>query len=84
MTTVDARSSLVGDGIASRAWGYVRAHARKSVRAVVSAKDRVRRPVLTVGGFSCFSVAGFQVSSILGFVVTGLSLLTLEWLGGHE
>lgn len=67
-----------------RVWRDIKARGQRLIRTLSTVRDRARRPVLTVGGFSCFSVAGFQVSSILGFVVTGLALLTLEWLGGHE
>lgn len=73
-----------GSRSVDRVWRGLRIRGQQVARTVAVARDRLRRPVLTVGGFSCFSVAGFQVNSILGFVVTGVALLALEWLGGHE
>jgi hypothetical protein len=46
--------------------------------------NKLHTPVLTVGGLGCFCVAAFSWTFIAGMVVTGASLLILEWLGGDS
>lgn len=80
MTAIDARARIpVG-----RKWVAVRRALRsgwrQGARMVSAGRTRFQRPALTIGGFGCFSAAGFQANTAVGLVVTGISLLTFEWL----
>lgn len=57
---------------------------RRGVAMVSAARHRYRRPALTIAGFGCIDAAFYQVGWFAGLLVTGLSVLVFEWLGGDE
>lgn len=66
-----ARSDL------TRAWASI-------AKTAGEARRRYRRPSLVVSGFGCIDAAAYQLGLGWGLLVTGLSLLAFEAIGGEE
>lgn len=57
---------------------------RRATTAAGAARHRYRRPALAAAGLGCIDAAFYQFGWFAGLLVTGLSLLYFEWLGGEE
>lgn len=56
----------------------------RAAQAASEARRRYRRPSLVVSGFACIDAAAYQIGLGWGLLVTGLSLLAFEAIGGEE
>lgn len=74
--TVPPRLRKVGSVLAK--W------AAKGAVVASAARHRLRRPALVISGFGCIDAAFFQLGWFAGLLVTGLSFLAFEAIGGDE
>ncbi len=54
--------------------------ARRVFAATKMAAEGLSGSVLTVAGFGCVDVGAFQANIVAGWVVTGLTVLLLDWV----
>ncbi len=70
--TVPARRS-------TRALGALAALGRRAAAHAHATARRLSGSVLTAAGLGCIDVGAFQADTVAGWVVTGLSVLLLDW-----
>jgi hypothetical protein len=52
---------------------------RRAVAQVQATASRLSGSLLTVAGLGCIDVGCFEANTVAGWIVTGLSILTLDW-----
>lgn len=83
MAVMDVRARMT-PGQPTRARTALASWRRQGTQMVSAARHRLRRPALTISGLGCVDTAAFHTSTGLGWLVTGISVLVLEMLGGDE
>lgn len=53
--------------------------ARRATAHAKAAAARLSGSVLTIAGLACFDVGAFEAHPIAGWVVTGVTVLVLDW-----
>jgi hypothetical protein len=59
--------------------GAVAAAGRRAAAHAKAIANRLSGSLLTAAGLACFDVGAFEANTIAGWVVTGVTVLVLDW-----
>jgi hypothetical protein len=80
--TVNAMTAVIGEIPASRRAripGAVVLLARRAADHAKATAARLSGSVLTAAGLGCIDTGAFTANTVVGWIVTGLSVLVLDW-----